>query len=115
MKNPFLNVKRTHTFKAKDSKDGNLKTAVESKLGLMFANAVSYKVDVSTWRDANGDIWRPNTTVLIKDETAMIYEETEMLVKSVELKKDKNSESATLELVLRGSYSGQIPERLPWL
>lgn len=114
-KNPFLNVKRTHTFKARDSKDGNLKTAVDSKIGLMFASAVSYKVEVSTWRDPEGNIWKPNTTVLIKDENAMIYEETEMLVKSVQLRKDKNSESAVLELVLQGSYSGQIPERLPWL
>ena len=114
-KNPFLNAKRTFTFKAKDSKDGNLKTAVEAKIGLMFANAVSYKVEVSTWRDPSGQIWKPNTTVLIQDENAMIFEETEMLIKSVELRKDKNSESAVLDLVLEGSYSGKIPERLPWL
>lgn len=113
-KNPFLDVPRIMNFKPKDVGDGDLKTAVDAKMGLMFANAVSWQISIATWRDPQGDIFRPNTTCLVHDENSMIYEETEMLIKKVELSKDGNAESATLEVVLEGSYSGTIPNRLPW-
>ena len=107
-------VIRPHTFKADDTESADVKGAVEAKMGRMFANAVSYSIQVSSWRDPLGNLWAPNTTITLLAEGAMIYSEYEFLVRSVTFSRDENSESATLKLVLPGAFSGQLPEAMPW-
>lgn len=107
-------VIRPLTFKAPDTTNGDIKAAVEAKAGRMFANMVSYSVPVATWRDPQGDLWTPNTTVKLVAPGAMIYNEYEFIIRSVGLIAEKNSRSAVLELVLPGAFDGKIPEALPW-
>lgn len=115
---------RPITFESKDTQDAEIKNVSESKLSRMLANAVSYVVNVSTWRDPQGELWEPNTTIKLNAPDAMIYSDYEFLIKKVVFSASKNSRTASLELVLPESYkraddpaSGYgitIPLSLPW-
>lgn len=115
VKNPrLLGVTRPITFNAPDTLDADVKAAVEAKSGRMFGNMASYSVRVATWRDPNGELWEPNTTVKLTAPEAMIYNEYEFVIRSVEFNRERSVETATLNLVIPGSFSGKIPEALPW-
>ena len=106
-------VLRPFTFKPNDMQ-GGLKEAVKSKAGRMFANAVSYTVDIPSWDAPSGDMWQPNTTIKIKSPSAMIYSSYEFLIRSVKYSKTSKSKTVQLNLVMPGSFSGKIPEAMPW-
>lgn len=115
VKNPRLQgVVRPITFTARDVEGGDVTAAVEAKASRMFGSMASYAVRVSTWRDANGALWAPNTTVTLEAPDAMVYSEYSFIVRSVAFDRDGSSETATLDLVIPGSFSGQQPEALPW-
>jgi hypothetical protein len=44
----------------------------------------------------------------------MVYGPFNFVVRSVTLTRDRNSKTAELDLVIPGSFSGKIPEVLPW-
>jgi prophage tail gpP-like protein len=114
-KNPFLlNRVRPITFTAKDTDTVNIKTAVNAKTGRMFANMLTYSVSVSSWIDKNRNLWDPNTTISLFAPQVMIYNKYDFIVRSVEFIKTATSESAIIELIPPGGFSGKIPERLPW-
>jgi prophage tail gpP-like protein/phage tail protein X len=114
-KNPHLEgVLRPHVFPVPDAIDADSPDAVASKFGRMFSSMAAYSVDVATWRDPSGELWRPNTIVSLYAPRALIYSEYNFLVKSVTLHRTTKSETATLELVMNGSLSGEAPEVFPW-
>lgn len=115
-RNPHLpDVVRPYTFEAPDVVGGGLQTAVEAKAGRMFCNVASYAVAVSTWRDSGGALWAPGTTVQVHAPDAMIYEPYSFLLRSVSFHRNaQGGETADLELVLPGAFSGEMPEALPW-
>lgn len=115
VKNPRLTgVVRPLTFKIPDTEDADTKQAVDAKTGRMLANMVSYTVQVTTWRDLAGNLWKPNTTLMLTAPGAMIYSEYEFLIRSVEFRRDAGAVGATLNLVLPEAFSDKIPERMPW-
>jgi len=114
VKNPHLAGLRPMTFRAPDVEGGDIKQAVEAKAGRMLGNAASYSVSVASWRDPKGKLWRPNTTVMLHAPGAMVYQPYEFVVRSVLFDRDSRNESAELNLVLPGAFSGQLPEALPW-
>lgn len=114
-KNSFLaGVIRPLSFQAPDTSDSNVPEAVNAKIGRMFGNIVSYSVEVSTWRDPNGNLWEPNTTIKLTAPGAMVYSQYEFIIRGVRLTKTGNSETAVLTLTLPGAFSGEIPGSLPW-
>lgn len=113
--NPRLGgVIRPFTFTADDTLGADAKSAVEAKAGRMFANAVSYNIAVVGWRGPQGDLWVPNRTIKLLAPGAMIYNEYELVIRSVSLTRVGDSETATMTLVLPGSFEGKIPEAMPW-
>lgn len=115
VRNPRLrDVIRPITFTAQDTEGGDVTAAVEAKAGRMFGSMASYSVQVSTWRDSNGDLWAPDTTVALEAPDAMVYSEYSFTVRSVAFDQDSDQQTATLDLVIPGSFSGQQPEALPW-
>ncbi|ANO58043.1 putative tail protein [Shewanella phage SFCi1] len=110
----LANAVRPYTFDSQDMLDADVQRSVESKIGRMFANAVSYEVSLSTWRDPQGDLWKPNTLVTLLAEGAMVYSRSTFLIRSVTLNKTQTSESAVLNLVIPGSFAGKVPEVMPW-
>lgn len=106
-------VMRPSSFTLGDTDSPDLPSAVNAKLGRMFGNAATYSISLPTWRDPSGALWRPNTTLTLNAPGAMIYRETEMLIRAVSLKFG-DSITAALDLVLPGAFSGEIPSVLPW-
>lgn len=107
-------VIRPFNFDIPDTQDADIKAAVEAKIGRMFGNVVFYSITLSTWRDSKGNLWEPNTTIKINAPTAMIYADYEFIIRSVRFEQDSDSQTATLNLVMPGTFSGEIPETLPW-
>lgn len=116
VRNPRLRgIVRPLAFEVSDTVNADIEAACNAKAGRMFANVVNYSCNVSTWRDPNGEIWKPNTTVTIDAPGAMIYGEYEFLVRAVTLARTSDGgELATLALTIPGAFSSQIPEALPW-
>jgi len=115
VKNPRLQgVTRPITFNAPDTEGADVKAAVEAKAGRMFGNMVAYSVRVATWRDPFGKLWAPNTTIKLTAPDAMVYGEYEFVIRSVQFERESSAATATLDLVIPGSFNGQIPEALPW-
>lgn len=107
-------VLRSMSFHLDDIEKADAPKAVAAKMGRMFANMVTYVVNLPTWRDPKGALWQPNTTLTIKAPSAMIYEETELLIRDVYLKRSAKEQTASLGLVLPGAFSGEQPKRMPW-
>jgi|SRR5688572_91682 len=113
--NPWLtDVLRPLSFELDDTERGDTAEETRAKAARMFANAAAYTVEVATWRDPKGALWKPNTTLTLFAPDAMVYSEYELLVRTVTLKQSKESTTATLGLVLPGVFSGEIPTALPW-
>lgn len=107
-------ILRAHSFKLDDIEKADGPAAVKAKMARMFANAVSYVINVPSWRDPSGALWEPNTTVTVLAPHAMIYSECEFLVRDVFLKENASERTASLGVVLPGAFSGEAPARLPW-
>ena len=115
VKNPRIaGVLRPLSFQTPDTLEADVKQATEAKAGRMFGAMVSYSIRVATWRDPAGDLWEPNTLISLTAPDAMIYNPYKFLIRSVTLNRERSSKSATLTLVLPGSFSGEIPESMPW-
>ncbi len=115
VRNPLISsVVRPFSFEVPDTVGGDVKGAVEAKAGRMFGNVVSYEVEVDTWRDPAGNLWRPNTTLTLTAPGVMVYSEYELLIRSVLFEREGDREAATLNLTLLGAFSGKMPEVLPW-
>ena len=112
--NKNLNINRPFVYKTKNKLTGaDLQNAVKWKVGLMIANAIKYSIDVQGMRDERGKVWKPNTFINLTAPSAYINNETKFVIKNLNLAKS-GSEMTTMNLVLPESYTGEIPERLPW-
>lgn len=107
---------RHHCASVGDTGSADVPRATKAMVGRMVASAATYTVeDLPTWRDPSGKLWQPNTTIMLTAPGAMIYSETEFLIRRIRFKQTAEQETATLELVLPGSFGGTLPKRLPWV
>jgi prophage tail gpP-like protein len=113
--NPHLQgVVRPYVYQAEDTYGADSVVAAKAKLGRMFGNAMQWVVAVAGWTMQNGAVWLPNTTINLLAPSAYIYTQSRFLVRRVEQRSAADSETTRLTVVLPGSYSGEIPEVLPW-
>ncbi len=110
----FTGLFRPTTFKCDDIKRSDGPNAARAKLARMFGNAVSWDVELPTIRDQHGELLKPNTTVIMKAPSVMVYGRHEFLVRTVAKRQSVDSTTAKLGLVLPGSFSGDVPQVLPW-
>lgn len=110
----LLGVIRPITFSAGDVTEAGLTKAVAARAGRMFGNMASYTVVVDTWRDSSGELWEPNTIISVEASGAMIYKEYKFVIRTVEFNRTSREETASLNLVIPGSFNGKVPETLPW-
>lgn len=116
-KNPWIRpgVIRPLNFKLDDTDPANVKDATRARMGRMFAGIASWSIpDIPTWRAPNGEIWAPNTTLIVEAPRAMIYRRTELLIREVKLRQSGTKQTADLEVVLPGAFSGEVPAFMPW-
>lgn len=110
-----IDTHRPCSVKFDDTEKADAPDATRARMGRMFGNMVSYDMgELPTWRDPQGALWDPNTSLTVNCPSAMIYSETELLIREVTLRQSANKLSATMNLVLPGAFSGIIPDRLPW-
>jgi prophage tail gpP-like protein len=115
VKNPRLEgAVRPLTFNAPDTLDADLNAAVRAKMGRMFGNMAAYSVRVATWRDPQGNSWAPNTTLTLLAPGAMVYNEFEFVIRSIQFERASKSNTAILDLVIPGAFNGKVPTALPW-
>lgn len=115
VENPHLKgVLRPHNFKATDAFGADALKMADSWAGRMIAGAIEYTAPLAGWRNALGELWRPNTTLRALGPEVMIYNPAEFLVRRVALIKTPDKDIASLTLALPGVFSGKIPAVLPW-
>ena len=114
--NPHLaGVLRPMSFRVEDTEKADTPQATRAKMGRMFGGITEITVeDLPTWRDPQGELWQPNTTIVLTAPSCMVYNPYEFLIRAVTFKQSAEKETATLELVFPGAYSGEIPTSLPW-
>lgn len=106
---------RPFAFEVQDTADADVQAACEAKVGRMFANAVTYSISVATWRDPQGELWGPNTTILVTAPGVMIYSAYEFLIRAVAFTRAADGgTTATLTVTVPGAFDGTLPESLPW-
>lgn len=116
--NPWLKRLRPHSFKLDDTEKGDAPEETRAKIGRMFANVANFTLEnLPGWRTPKDELWSPNTTIKLTAPSVMIYRRTEFLIRTVTLEQDAEKETAKLELVLPGAFSGETPPPtsfLPW-
>lgn len=111
-----INEYRPLSCKFDDTERAAAQEATRAKLGRMFGSMCSWDIeDLPTWRDSDGKLWDPNTALTLLCPGAMIYKESELLIRQVKLRQSTDKLSASLNVVLPGAWSGEVPSDLPWL
>lgn len=111
-----INEYRPLSCKFDDTERADAPDSAKAKIARMFGNMVSYTIeDLPTWRDPDGKLWNPNTSITLLAPGAMVYRESELLIREVKLREGTDKLSASLTLVLPGAFSGKVPEFLPWI
>jgi len=114
-KNPKLRtVLRALNFVAENAGKVDPLTAAQAKMGRMFGEIARYTLTLATLRDPRGNLWAPNTAIRLRYPDKMIYNDYVFLIRDVTFKVTPASQTAELGLVLPGSFTGEIPESLPW-
>jgi prophage tail gpP-like protein len=107
-------VLRSLSFRLDDIEKADVPTAVRAHVGRMLASAVSYVITVPTWRDPSGELWAPNTTLVLKAPSAFVFKDYEFLIRDVVFHCSSDERTASLGLVLPGVFSGDLPPTRPW-
>jgi prophage tail gpP-like protein len=117
VKNPWLtDVVRPFTFNVDDTEAADVPAAAAAALGRMFGEAAGVVLDdIPTWRDPQGELFKPNTTVTLVAPHSMIYRRTEYIIRDVTRRREADKKTTSLKLVLPGAFSGEVPESLPWI
>lgn len=105
---------RPFTFRISDAESANVEAAVRAKAGRMFADAITYAVEVDTWRTPAGALWWPGNTVQLTAPSAMVYTAYDFTIRAIVFNREESLETATLHLIIPGTLAGEIPEVLPW-
>jgi len=115
--NKFLTKKgitRCMTIIASDADPGSLEASVKSYAGRMFADCVSYELECEDHLNKDKKVFEKGMTVCVHAPGAMIKNETNFIARNIKLKRTIKAKTTTMNLVLPGSYTGEIPEALPW-
>lgn len=113
--NPYLtDIIRPFLSKFENIDEGELQTAADAMAGRMFSEVFSVSVNLCTWFDDYGNVFRPNTTIKIQSEEDFIEEPFEFLISQVSLRKTSGEMTCSLQCVMPGVFSGEIPEAMPW-
>ncbi len=107
-------INRHYNFIVEDCKNSEIATIAKQTAGRMLGACASYELTTQGHRDKAGNLFKKNTYISILAPGAMIYRETVMLIKSLTLSRTVDGDTTTFNLVLPGSYTGEIPEVFLW-
>ncbi len=114
--NPFMaDVLRPYVFSVSDAESSAVaKAAVDAKASRMFGGGIGYQVTLVGSRNSAGEIWQPNTRLLLTAPDVQIYEQTEFLIRSVLLEGGQSSSESAITVVLPSAFDGSLPKAMPW-
>jgi prophage tail gpP-like protein len=92
----------------------DLEDAVKAYAGRMFAGCVSFELECEGHTNENSELFQKGMTVRVSAPGAMIARETDFIARNIRLKRNKEGKTSSLDLVLPGSYTGELPEAFPW-
>jgi prophage tail gpP-like protein len=61
-----------------------------------------------------GKLFKKGMTVCIEAPGAMITRQTNFIARNIKLIRDDTGKTTTIDLVLPGSFTEELPEVLPW-
>jgi prophage tail gpP-like protein len=106
---------RHHSLTVEDSTTiSDLENAVKAHAGRMFADCVSFEIKCENHVNEKNEVFQKGMSVCVSAPSAMITKETTFIARNVELSRTIEGKTATITLVLPGSYTGKIPEVFPW-
>jgi len=118
VENPKLadnfDVNRPYVYELNDTDPADVPVAVEARMGRMFADAISYDIDVATTEDQSTTYWTPDRYITLLAPKAMVYRKSPLLIRENELRFTPTRSDATLRTILPGALSGELPELFPW-
>jgi len=107
-------INRYYNFIAEDCKNSEIASVTKQTAGRMLGACASYELTIQGHIDKSKNLFKKNTLISILAPGAMIYREIVMLIKSLTLSRAENGDTTIFNLVLPGSYTGEIPEVFPW-
>jgi prophage tail gpP-like protein len=93
---------------------GDLENAVKAHAGRMFADCVSYTLKCDGHLNDKKQLFKKGMTVNIDAPGAMIAKPTDFTARNIKLLRNETGKTTEIDLVLPGSYTGSLPEALPW-
>ncbi len=110
----LFGINRPFIYTVSEAKGAELQAAVKFKAGRLFASAIPIKAEVSTWRGINNKIWTPGDFISLRAPNIYFYNETRLMIRNATFSQDAGTETASLDLVFPGVYSGELPQKMPW-
>jgi prophage tail gpP-like protein len=108
-------IMRQHSITIDDAAtSSDLENAVKAYAGRMFADCVSFELECENHVNEKNELFQKGMTVCVKAPSAMIIRDTHFIARNIKLSRTTQGKTATLTLVLPGSYTGEIPEVFPW-
>ena len=92
----------------------DLENAVSAHAGRMFADCINFNLLCEHHVNDNNELFYKGMTVCVHAPSAMITRETNFIARNVKLIRTTEGKTSELNLVLPGSFSGEMPEVLPW-
>jgi prophage tail gpP-like protein len=98
-----------------DAEDAfGVETSTRAYTGRMFADAVSYDLECEGHANGKGELFHKGMTARVKAPSAMITRDTNFVAREVKLTRSVEGKKTVMTLALPGSWTGEIPEVLPW-
>lgn len=110
----YKGILRPYNFEVSESDDGELETVVNSVAARMFASVFKVQLTVPEWEDKNGNLYQCGGIMKIRSPKDYINDYVELLISAVSLSSNGNSKVSTLTGIIKGVYSGSVPEGVPW-
>jgi prophage tail gpP-like protein len=92
----------------------DLENSVKAHAGRMFADCVNFELTCDNHVNEKNEVFQKGITVCVYAPSAMIMRETNFIARNIKLSRTTEGKTTTFTLVLPGSYTGDVPEALPW-
>jgi len=113
-KDSLVPSSRKYTFIADDTDEANASITAKWYRAKTVSDALSIPYPVSDWYNSHGNMWMPNTNIIIKSPSLDIPEPTKFLIKDVGYKYSGEGRTSTLYLIPPWALSGGEMGKEPW-
>lgn len=107
---PFM---RFRNITVDNDTEGGIEETADWIRSKEFIEALSIPFPYPSFRSPNGEIWKENTTVIVKSPTIGVPNGFKFLITKVEFKRDNDGDGVVLSLVPPQVYTGEVIDE-PW-